>query len=225
MVNRSAVDAVEPLRLRPPPEIIADRICEQILTGAFAAGTRIAEVPLSARLGVSRGPVREALQRLVQEGLAVNTQNKGVCVVDLQVEDLVDIYVARRAVEREAFQRAFRLKTDTLIAERRQTGREMEISLAADNWRIYVDQNTRFHSLIVDAARSPRLSRIYSTLSAEFRLCTMKEKPLHTYPTGLPEDHSRLIDLLERGPVSALLAELDRHLNGGIERLSEISTR
>jgi DNA-binding GntR family transcriptional regulator len=169
--------------------------------------------------------VREALQRLVQEGLAVNTQNKGVCVVDLQIEDLVDIYVARRAVEREAFMRAFRLKTEALIGELRRTVLEMEAALAADNWREYVDLNTKFHSLIVDAARSPRLSRIYSTLSAEFRLCSMKEKPLYTYPTGLPENHRKLVDLLETGPVSDLLAELDRHLNGGIERLPEISGR
>jgi hypothetical protein len=53
----------------------------------------------------------------------------------------------------------------------------------------------------------------------------MKEKPLYMYPTGLPENHSRLVDLLETGPVSALLAELDRHLNGGIEWLSEISSQ
>ena len=78
--------------------------------------------------------------------------------------------------------------------------------------------------LIVAAARSPRLLRIYSTLSAEFRMCSMKEKPLYT-STDLPEDHRRLVDLLETGPVSALLAEFDRHLNGGIERLSGFSAR
>jgi DNA-binding GntR family transcriptional regulator len=58
------------------------------------------------------------------------------------------------AVEREVFLRAFDLKTDGLIADLRQTVRDMEASLAADNWRAYVDLNTKFHSLVVDAARS-----------------------------------------------------------------------
>ncbi|TCM74944.1 GntR family transcriptional regulator [Rhizobium sp. BK068] len=222
MMSELAVDALEPLRLRPTSEIIADKIRERILSGAFAAGERVAEGPLSERLGVSRGPIREALQRLVQEGLLVNVQNKGVCVVDLHKDDLVDIYVARRAIEREAFLRVFERKDAKLIATLRHIVKEMEAGLAVDNRRIFVELDINFHFAIVDSASSPRLSRIYSTLAAEFRLCVMKAMSLYSSTEGLAEHHTRLIDLLDRGPLPELMEEFDAHLSRGIARLSTL---
>ncbi|WP_240045296.1 GntR family transcriptional regulator [Streptomyces sp. L-9-10] len=83
-MSQPGLDELTPVNLRSTPALIADRLREQIVSGAFASGSRMIEPRLGARLGISRGPVREALQRLVQEGLLVNIPNRGVFVVEHQ---------------------------------------------------------------------------------------------------------------------------------------------
>ena len=91
-----------PLRLESTPVLVADRLREGILDGTFPPRTQLSEVALSQQLSVSRGPIREAMQRLLQEGLLRGERNRGVFVVDLGASDVRDIYLARSAVERTA---------------------------------------------------------------------------------------------------------------------------
>ena len=91
-----------PLRLESTPVLVADRLREGILDGTFPPRTQLSEVALSQQLSVSRGPIREAMQRLLQEGLLRGERNRGVFVVDLGANDVRDIYLARSAVERTA---------------------------------------------------------------------------------------------------------------------------
>ncbi|MGH3815020.1 MAG: GntR family transcriptional regulator, partial [Pseudonocardiaceae bacterium] len=61
--------ALQPVSRQSTAAIIADRLRDAITRGAFPPGAQLGEVELAGRLGVSRGPLREAMQRLVQEGL------------------------------------------------------------------------------------------------------------------------------------------------------------
>ena len=72
---------------------------EEILNGALKAGENLTELRISARLGVSRTPVREAIHRLEQEGLVQLTPNKGAVVVGVSEKDLRDIYDIRMKLE------------------------------------------------------------------------------------------------------------------------------
>ena len=79
----AGIDGLFVLEDRPTPELIADQIRDGILQGDFRPGEQVVEAQLAARMQVSRGPVREALQRLIQEGLLVSYRNKGVFVLEL----------------------------------------------------------------------------------------------------------------------------------------------
>src|SRR5690606_9619142 len=68
--------------------------------GDFPPGAQLYEADLAKQLGVSRGPLREGLQRLTQEGLLVSIRNRGLFVVDLTPEHVRDMYLAREAIER-----------------------------------------------------------------------------------------------------------------------------
>ncbi len=72
---------------------------EEILNGALKAGENLTELRISARLGVSRTPVREAIHRLEQDGLVQLTPNKGAVVVGVSEKDLRDIYAIRMKLE------------------------------------------------------------------------------------------------------------------------------
>ncbi|MEA2513887.1 MAG: hypothetical protein QOJ59_3374, partial [Thermomicrobiales bacterium] len=85
---------------------IAERLRSAILDGHFGPGERLREEALARSMGVSRGPVREALARLEREGLLVIRRNRGAVVAQLSREDLDEVYTLRVAIERLAIQRA-----------------------------------------------------------------------------------------------------------------------
>src|SRR5690625_7733170 len=89
-----------PVPRRLTAEIIADQLRSAIMYGTISPGDQLGEAELAGQLGVSRGPLREAMQRLVQEGLLRSERHRGLFVRELEAEDVRDIYVARLAVER-----------------------------------------------------------------------------------------------------------------------------
>jgi DNA-binding GntR family transcriptional regulator len=78
---------------------IAEQLREAVMSGVLPQGSQVGEVALAAQFGVSRGPLREAMQRLVQEGLLRSVPHRGIFVVELTDADVRDIYDARQAVE------------------------------------------------------------------------------------------------------------------------------
>ncbi len=85
--------------------MVGERIRSNIIEGVLPPGSQLHEVELAASFGVSRGPVREALQRLIQEGLLRSEPHRGVFVPVMSDDDIVDIYVAREALETAAVRR------------------------------------------------------------------------------------------------------------------------
>mgnify|MGYP000203357691 CR=1 FL=1 len=88
-----------PLNARNTSMVIADQIRDRIIDGSYSPGEQINEANVAAQLEISRGPVREALQRLNQEGLLVSYRNRGVFVVELSSDDVAEIYESRAAIE------------------------------------------------------------------------------------------------------------------------------
>jgi GntR family transcriptional regulator of vanillate catabolism len=134
---------------------------QMIMAGDFPPGARIAEIPLAARLGVSRTPVRLALGVLEHEGLLVSAPHKGFYVREITIVDACAVrgacepLASQLAVERgvgdaaRATLGACLAEGDALLAK----GRLAEADTI--NWSML---NARFHGAIVDAARSPPLA-------------------------------------------------------------------
>jgi len=82
--------------------MIATRVREAISAGDFPPGSQLYEAELVGQLGISRGPLREGLQRLTQEGLLTSVRNRGLFVVELAPQNVHEMYLAREAIERRA---------------------------------------------------------------------------------------------------------------------------
>src|ERR1700722_7725919 len=95
-------DALEPLRRDSMAEGLAEQLRSGIFPGRLAPGQALREVEIARQLGVSRGPVREAFQRLIQEGLLDAHPARGVFVAQLAAGDIADLYPARGAGETAA---------------------------------------------------------------------------------------------------------------------------
>src|SRR5690242_16601242 len=87
----------------PSPSRSSERVYrglrEQILTGNLAPAVRLVELQLAQHFAVSRTPVREALKRLIAEGLVVADANRGMIVRDVDPAEVEDIYVVRESLD------------------------------------------------------------------------------------------------------------------------------
>jgi len=202
-----------PLRLESTPVLVADRLREGILDGTFPPRTQLSEVALSQQLSVSRGPIREAMQRLLQEGLLRGERNRGVFVVDLGASDVRDIYLARSAVERRAAAIVAADGTDDDFT----TLQSMvdQLTAAADStWVELTQLDLQFHQTLVAAAGSPRLDRMFRTLMAESQLCIVRLEPFYPGREEVVREHQAILDAIVAGEPDLAHAAMVAHVAG-----------
>src|SRR5437764_12480163 len=96
-----AIAEIEPVNRESTAAIIARQLREAIMNGSLPPGAQLGETELAGQFRVSRGPLREAMQRLVSEGLLRSERHRGLFVSDLEPADIHDIYTARLAGDRE----------------------------------------------------------------------------------------------------------------------------
>lgn len=202
---------------------IASQMRDAVLSGAFAPGEQMNEAELAARFGVSRGPVREALQRLIQEGLLIAQPHRGVFVAELTEADLADIFFVREAVEGAALRRVITGAERAAVEARLRAAIDrMAAAVEKADWAGVAEGDFAFHRTLVDAAGSPRLSRMYETIQAETRLCLHMLLAGYQSSAALVEEHRILAALVGSGESEAAEAELMRHLGDPIRVLRRI---
>jgi DNA-binding GntR family transcriptional regulator len=220
-----AIRSLAPIDRRPTTDVIADELRERIVDGTLEHGTQLAEVALAEQLGVSRGPVREAMQRLIQEGLLVAERYRGVFVVTLEPEDVADIYVARAAVERAAAAEvARRGDVDAIEALEALVDKMAGAAARRTSWRRLVELDLSFHETLVAASGSRRLVRMYDTLVAETRLCFVALEADYPDWNEIVAEHQRLLAALRLGDEDKVVAAVDDHLHLAVARRRAVSS-
>ena len=166
------------------------RLREMILNGNFQSGERISELPLVAMLGVSRTPIRLALERLAHEGLLEPYTTGGFIVRGFTLDDVWDSIEIRGTLEGAAARLAAeRLSSDADLDALRRCQSEMDaIGAETESFPLYLELNEAFHAEIVRLAKSPMLRLMLDRL-----LCLPFASPsaLVTSPLKSPEAAQR----------------------------------
>ncbi len=153
---------------RPPDdtgtlaEQVFHRLRRQIVEGEIPPGTKISEPELSRTLGISRGPLREAIGRLEAGGLLVRRANVGARVVELSIEQLLEIFLIREALEGMAARLAAERMPQEEIDELRALLEGHRAQVEQDAGRAYFQKegDLDFHYRIVQGSRNDRLIQI-----------------------------------------------------------------
>ena len=141
-----------------------------ILIGELAPGAKLTEMSLASRLGVSRGPLREAFRMLEEAGLVRTEKTRGVFVRDIPIDEAVEIFELRAAMdELVGRQLAVRITTAQL-KEVRALVEAMERAVKAQDTRGYHLLNLQFHDRLVEMAGNRKLTAIYRKLIKELSL-------------------------------------------------------
>ncbi|WP_369045664.1 GntR family transcriptional regulator [Sinomonas sp. P10A9] len=214
------MEHLTPVVQETTPALIARQLRRAIGQGELAPGAQLNEAELSRHLGVSRGPLREAMQRLTQEGLLVSIRNRGVFVIEFADDDVRDMYLARAAVERAAAARVIELDAARGGERLLEVAERMREAAEHDDADALTAADVEFHALLVALARSPRLSRMHNTLMVETRMCiTALENRYSSHTIRYEEHHEIARAICEGRPEDAdrLLVE---HMDDAVARLT-----
>jgi DNA-binding GntR family transcriptional regulator len=160
----AALTPVGPDATASVSEAVTKTLRTAILTGRLRPGDRLLQVTLAEQLRVSRQPVREALQRLKDEGLVVRRMPHGVTVRKVTDEDIRENYHLRALLESEAARfAADRVESDQ-IKQLKILNRTMSEAATFGDISDLVDLNTQFHRRVHEAARMPILVRLIGQL-------------------------------------------------------------
>ncbi|GAA1961424.1 GntR family transcriptional regulator [Amycolatopsis minnesotensis] len=211
---------IEPVSRESTAGIIARQLRDAIMNGSLPPGTQLGETELAAQFQVSRGPLREAMQRLVSEGLLRSERHRGLFVIDLGPEDVFDIYIARSAIERAAALRIVFGERESVAAVLAESVREMATAAEQDDPTALSEADLRFHEALIAASGSKRLVRMARTLLIETRMCLSALQ--NTYQ-GIEErvtEHNQIIEAIRAGDEDAVLSLLEAHMEDAVQRLA-----
>lgn len=216
----STGDALEPLRRDSTPERIASQLRSGIVSGRLPPGQALREVEVARQLGVSRGPVREAFQRLIQAGLLEAHPARGVFVPKLTAADIADVYLARGAVETAAARLLASSGTAEALGDLAAALAEFEAA-PADDWNELVNLDLQLHEVLVRGTGSLRLARMFDTLAAETRLRVVALGSFHPERAELVTQHAEFVQAIQRRDAAAAASLLDRHMADSVRRLTK----
>lgn len=203
---------------------VVDAIRNAILSGKIRPGARLIEEDLAASLKVSRGPVRQAIFRLQQEGLVVHEPHRGATVGQVSEDDVAEIYRLRLALERLAIEQASRKAGDKELADLEAVLQRFRATPRAEvTRRLVAELDIDFHDRIFRAAGNWRLYRAWETLRSQLMMFLMLRDALpDDYLDSWHRDHVRILDVIRARDLGVAQEVIEEHVNGAKARLLAI---
>lgn len=214
----AAASAVDHLRSQTLVSICEAEVERMILDAELEMGARINELALAARLGISRGPVREACRALVQAGLLETHVNRGFFVRKLTHREVVDLYDLRAGLMRMAGSLVAERATAGQLARLRELVEAMDAAHAKGNAVRFRALNTEFHAALVEAADNQRLQAVYQGLAKELRLFRRRGLVSEGAMALSNREHRAIVDAIAARDAGAAANAMEHHILQGKAR-------
>lgn len=210
-----------------------EHVRRKLISGELAAGAAISELALAQEMGISRTPVREAIGRLVAEGLLEHVPGRGTVVINPTRRDIVELYELREALEvyavgKAARQRlhpedaaALRALCDEIRAMAEQLRRSGQARLGDEQMQRFLAADMKFHMLLLRAAGNLRIMKVVADTRLLTRIFSYRREG---HDAALLEKiyqyHSDVLDAVEAGDPARAMERLGEHIRASMrERL------
>lgn len=170
VMNAVAHSTIALLQTSSLTTVVQQEIERAILQGEYAPGSKLIEATLADKMGVSRGPVREAFRMLEEAGLVRTEKNRGVFVRDIPIEEAVEIFDLRAAMDELVGRKLAKDITPAQLKEIKGLVDSMEKAVKAEDAYNYHLLNLKFHDRLVEMAGNSKLTAIYRKLIKELSL-------------------------------------------------------
>lgn len=212
---------LNPIRVRTMADQAADRLRNAIQRGSLAPGVALVERDLADKLGMSRVPIREAIQRLVDEGLVRKTAHRATIVYLPSPREIEEITSVRIVLEHLVTERVLDRWSPQVESELRAIVDEMRPAVEVRDRRRLVETDAKFHAamwrvadhIVLEDVIGNLRQRVNRLLFETFSLMTDDQLAVTI------SSHETLIRVFKRGNVQAAKNELTRHVTDAKDRI------
>ncbi len=213
-----------PLGNIPPSTIeaqVLDRLREAILQGYFPAGSQLNQVKVAAQFGVSRGPVRAAINNLEKENLVKNIPHRGTFVTSLDKKSIQDLYHVRAILEGYAVRLAVEHCTPEDVNKVTQLIKEIQAAARRGDTNEVVRLDFQIHEFFVDLSANSFLIQIWSTIKIHVRRALSIRH--HSYPDliDIADSHVPFCELTRNKDAEEAARVMELHITDALNDLIE----
>ncbi len=212
-------DVVETIQPQLMREEVYLAIKRWIVEGALAPGEKVRDVELAERLGVSRMPIREALNRLADEGLVEMSANRWTRVSPLDPEDAKRIYPIIWSLERLAVRLAGPNLGSREIAAMTRSNARLRAALETHDPVLASRADAEFHQVYIDAAGNPELVKILAGLKVKLRRLEVAYFGGSLVASRSIEEHEAVIEAIRRGDIELAADAVRQNWQQSFERI------
>ena len=197
---------------RPLRQQIADALQGAILNGELKPGEPLVETDIAARLGVSRAPVREALQLLANSGLVETIPYRGTTVRSLSARDIEEVYSMRTVLETFALRRAMAHDASGLAAALKSICDSMTGHATDGDWASVSEDDQRFHHQLIEMADHRLLDHVWGDLNVRVRQIMALRNLQNDDSMTIVYNHLPIVEAIEDGDLETASAKLADHI-------------
>jgi DNA-binding GntR family transcriptional regulator len=196
---------------------VIDLLRTMIVFGRIPAGTPLSERELAAILGISRLPIREALQELEKEGLVVSTATNRRQVITLTERDIRELYEVRLHLELLASTRAASRAANADVTLLRASFASMEQAFERRDRELFPQADIDLHLVIWRLADNRHLLDMLKTMSQRLFMVVSRHSELYEW-AEVVELHRTLVEAILAGDVARTKASMEHHMQNSLER-------
>ncbi|MEY2801522.1 MAG: hypothetical protein RL513_1107 [Pseudomonadota bacterium] len=217
-MNLTLPDTIALLQSASLASAVQQEVERAILAGEYAPGSRLTEANVATRMGVSRGPVREAFRMLEEAGLVRTEKNRGVFVRDIPIDEAIEIFDLRAAMDEMVGRQLAERATPAQVKEIRGLVEAMEKAVKSKDARGYHLLNLKFHDRLVEMAGNRKVTTIYRKLIKElslFRRLNLEDGWLLPVSAG---EHREILKAIAAGDAQAAGRAMHQHVMDSRQR-------
>jgi DNA-binding GntR family transcriptional regulator len=203
-------------------ERVLNALREAIITGELKPGQPLVEMDLASQLGISRAPLREALQILSREGLVETAPYRGTAVRMLTKTDIEELYSLRSVLETFAVQRIIALRDPDDVIHLRQCFEDMLATAQTGNMKAVTEVDRRFHDTLIELSRHNLLAMTWNTVSLRVRQVMALRNRRNTDTTQIAYNHLPIIDAIAAEDETLAVRLIQQHIASAGDLLAEI---
>jgi DNA-binding GntR family transcriptional regulator len=191
---------------------VHDHLRDQILSGDLEPGTELTELTLSEQLGVSRGPIREALGRLASQGLVTVRPRRGAVVRSLSKEEFIELYQVREALEMMAVKLAVPQLRDEDFTALQDLIDTMARHAERNEVEEFFDANMAFHARLLEASGNGMLQEFYGQLLGQLGRYRLRSLTLRGNLRRSVAEHAAILRAAKRGDAERAARLMSEHI-------------
>lgn len=216
------MDDWTPLHATTLKENVTNLLRQSIIDGTLPSGEELNQAQIAERLGISRGPVREALGQLEQEGLIRSVPYKGVVVTPLDPTYVRELYSLRTALETFALRIGMERRDPEEIGALGRIVDGMRAAAKRGDAPELARLDLRFHSMIIRMARNSLLERAWTPLKIGVQRCLHSRHRIYESLDEVVGTHPALLEAIERGDVAGATEMLEQHIIDAGNKLCDV---